>query len=254
MGAVLTGDEWEEEQFYENGNAEIQRLIDEIEDLFPELPRQSALDFGCGLGRLTFNLAKHFDQVTGVDISEKMLELAKANPRAPANVSLLLNTKSDLSQLEDNQFDLSLSLIVLQHMPRKYMKAYLAELIRITKPGGIIVFQVPTLASHRYWVDKPLRSDSPSIGKLCYRAIARLLRWIPRKLKHTYLSSNLRYYHHYLKLKLTGVPVMEMNSWNKTSLEQFLDRHGTSITHLRKDPEVHAGLESFTFYTQKSTS
>ena len=150
MGAVLTGDEWEEEQFYENGNAEIQRLIDEIEALFPEFPRQSALGFGCGLGRLTFNLAKHFDQVTGVGISEKMLELAKANPRAPANVSLLLNTKSDQTQIEDNQFDLSLSLIVLQHMPRKYMKAYLAELIRITKPGGIIVFQVPTLASHRY--------------------------------------------------------------------------------------------------------
>ena len=40
--------------------------------------RRSALDFGCGIGRLSQALAEHFDQVYGVDISPKMIELARA--------------------------------------------------------------------------------------------------------------------------------------------------------------------------------
>ena len=253
MGAVLTGEEndWDEDAFYETGRVEIQKIINEIDEIAPELPRESALDFGCGLGRLTFSLAKHFNCVTGVDISEKMLEQAKANRNLPSNLSFILNTRSDLRQLENDQFDLSLSLIVLQHIPRKYMEAYLSEFIRITRPGGIIVFQIPHRTAHRFWKDKPLRSDSPSLGTLCYRASARFLRWFPRKLEHAFFTSDLWFRYRYAHFKRSGNPVMEMNSWKRTSLEKFLEKHGASIVRCRRDPEIHAGLESHVYLVQK---
>ena len=160
MGAVLTGGDWEEDAFYETGRVEIQTIVEQIDKIAPNLPRKSALDFGCGIGRLSFNLASHFDSVTGVDISAKMLEIAQSNHRKPDNLELKLNSKTNLSLLASNRFDFVLSLIVLQHMPRRYVKAYLSEFVRVAKPGGIIVFQIPsrTVAPFQSWTDKPLRS------------------------------------------------------------------------------------------------
>lgn len=217
MGAVLTGSEWEEEAFYETGRMEIQAIVDQINVIAPDLPRNAALDFGCGIGRLAFSLASHFDSVTGIDISSKMLEIAQSSHRKPDNLELKLNAKTNLSLLPSQSFDLALSLIVLQHMPRRYMKAYLSEFIRVVKPGGIIVFQIPTRTVNPFqsWSDKPLRSDSPSVGRLCYRSVARLLRWGPRKLKHAFMTSSLWPHLRYLKLKTSGQPHMEMNPWGK---------------------------------------
>jgi len=253
MGAVLTGNQWEEDAFYDTGRIEIQGIVDRVDELVPDLPRKAALDFGCGIGRLAFNLASHFDSVTGVDISEKMLEIARSSRRMPANVELRLNTRIDLSLLPDNRFDLVLSYIVLQHMPRRYMKAYLSEFIRVAKPRGIIVFQIPTrtMAPFKSWTEKPLRSDSPSLGRLCYRSSIRFLRWIPRKLKHALMTSELWHYIRYLKLRISGQPHMEMNPWDKTSLEAFIEKHGAEVIQCLKDLEVHDGLESYRYFVIK---
>lgn len=253
MGAVLTGNQWEEDAFYETGRVEIQGIVDQINEIAPELSRNAALDFGCGIGRLAFNLASHFDSVTGIDISAKMLEIARSSGRMPANVELKLNTRTDLSLLPDNRFDLVVSYIVLQHMPRRYMKAYLSEFIRVAKPGGIIVFQIPTrtVAPFKSWGEKPLRSDNPSMGRLCYRAAIRFLRWIPRKLEHALMTSELWPYIRYLKLKTSGQPHMEMNPWEKKSLDAFIERHGAEVIQCLKDLEVHDGLESYRYFVRK---
>jgi len=60
-GAILTGGDWEEDAFYETGLVEIQTIIEQIDKIAHDLPRKSALDFGCGIARLSFNLASRFD-------------------------------------------------------------------------------------------------------------------------------------------------------------------------------------------------
>ena len=77
-------------------------------------------------------------------MAAKMLEIAQSNHRKSNNVELKLNSKTNLSLLASELFDFVLSLIVLQHMPWRYVKAYLSKLVRAAKPGGIIVFQIPT--------------------------------------------------------------------------------------------------------------
>src|ERR1700730_2677152 len=69
---------WDLDKFFETGNDEISGLTSEAERL--GLPKQHdwALDFGCGVGRLTRALAPLFQNVVGIDISESMLRRAVA--------------------------------------------------------------------------------------------------------------------------------------------------------------------------------
>ncbi len=50
-------------------------------------PNKLALDVGCGTGQSTRPLAKYFDQVLGLDVSESQLDVAKSVEGTPSNVS-----------------------------------------------------------------------------------------------------------------------------------------------------------------------
>ena len=96
------------------------------------------------MGRLTQGLSRHFEHVIGVDISAKMIEMAKGFNRHPDKVDYVHNPGADLRLFDDDAFDLVFSLITLQHMNRRHACRYLAEFVRITKSGGYIVFQLPS--------------------------------------------------------------------------------------------------------------
>lgn len=255
MGAVLTGNEWDEASFYESGQTEVDSLMAEINGLYPELKKDSALDFGCGLGRLTFALNAHFGHVTGVDISSKMLERATANPRYSNGVEFVLNETESLSKIPSNSVDFLLSLIVLQHIPKKFIKGYLKEFLRATKPDGLIVFQIPTRKFRdekvRYWESRPLKWDSPSFGKLCYRAVTRFFRWIPRKIRELVLRNETLCRMVFFFKPWDGRPLMQMNTMKKASLERFLRRQGGRILKSKRDMAAGDKIESYTYFVKK---
>ena len=43
--------------------------------VYGERPRGRALDLGCAIGRATFELARHFEQVTGLDFSARFIRI-----------------------------------------------------------------------------------------------------------------------------------------------------------------------------------
>lgn len=138
-----TGNRWQLDEFFATGKTEIAAVLERVTALQPSLPRRRALDFGCGVGRLTQALAAHFDAVTGVDISTEMLGLARRHSRAGERVTYVHNTRPDLAGFADASFDLVCSLITLQHIPPAPARRYLAEFIRVLAPGGVAVFQLP---------------------------------------------------------------------------------------------------------------
>jgi SAM-dependent methyltransferase len=147
MYAVLTsdrhrGNRWDPEEFFEIGRAEIRRLLAYIESLGRKLDRRSALDFGCGVGRLTQALAEHFDEVVGVDIADTMVEAAVKYDRHRGRVRYIVNTTADLAVLGSDEFDLVYSNITLQHVPPLAAEAYIAEFLRVVRPGGLVIFQM----------------------------------------------------------------------------------------------------------------
>jgi SAM-dependent methyltransferase len=165
------GNKWTIEEFFETGEVEIQRIMEYLGSLGLSPERAgAALDFGCGVGRLTSALGRRFQECWGVDISPTMIRLAEQFNKDSLTCHFRLNPRDNLQIFPDERFTFVYTSLVLQHIQRKYVEGYLRELIRVLKPGGVFVFQVPE------------RERAPVIAKLrnrvgfrrrLYRALGR---------------------------------------------------------------------------------
>ena len=138
------GRKWDLPSFLETGRREISTLFYLLEDLKIAVDGRRALDFGCGVGRVTQALAEHFEQVIGVDISETMVRLAGRLNRHGDRVRYVLNQTDDLAVFPDPEFSFIYTNIVLQHIPPPPAWKYLAEFWRVLAPGGLLIFQLPS--------------------------------------------------------------------------------------------------------------
>ncbi|HEY7149565.1 MAG TPA: class I SAM-dependent methyltransferase [Gaiellaceae bacterium] len=136
------GGGWELAEFFDTGEAEISEMLKVADDLGEPVRRERALDFGCGVGRLSRPLAERFRECVGIDISEGMVKLARELNDDRPSCRFLVNAAPDLGQLETESFDLVYSALVLQHMPSVEMvESYVSEFLRVLRPGGLAVFQ-----------------------------------------------------------------------------------------------------------------
>ncbi|QOJ14197.1 MAG: class I SAM-dependent methyltransferase [Planctomycetia bacterium] len=148
LWAILTapgtrGNRWDPAAFFQTGQREITELLRTLDELGLPPPRGAALDFGCGVGRLSQALAGHFERVVGVDIAASMIDRARAANRYGTRVRYVQNERDDLACLPDSEFGLIYSNIVLQHMEPRFARAYIGEFLRVLSPAGVICFQLP---------------------------------------------------------------------------------------------------------------
>lgn len=110
-----------------------------------------ALDFGCGTGRSTRFLTALGFTTTGVDISEGMLERARA---ADAAGDYRLVPDGSLAGLADAEFGAALAAFTFDNIPTRETKvALLRELRRVLAPGGCLVMVVSTADIYTHeWV------------------------------------------------------------------------------------------------------
>jgi len=143
---------WDREEFFAHGDREITDAMNKLDWLGVRPGFERALDFGCGIGRLSVALVHHFVRVDGVDISAEMIDRAMtiwspkswgANPGTTRRNHYHHNTQPDLKLFEDGTFDFVYSMIVLQHMPPEFQQGYVREFFRVLKPGGVAMFQIP---------------------------------------------------------------------------------------------------------------
>ncbi len=95
----------------------------------------TALDFGCGTGLLTFELADTVTSVTGADTSQAMLDvlMSKAYARKQTNVHALALT---MERSWPATYDLVVSSMALHHVEKT--AALIADLFRALKPSGTL--------------------------------------------------------------------------------------------------------------------
>lgn len=177
MAPDKAGNQWKIDEFYQTGVREVDESLGKLAQHLPGLPRGRALDFGCGAGRLTQALGRHYGQVIGVDVAAGMVELATRHNAAP-HVSFVHNPRSDLRRFESDQFDLVFSLITLQHVPPELIEVYVREFVRIVRPGGALYFQIPTSAPVAALEVKQWSLYPPTMWK-------RLKRWTARWFRRT---------------------------------------------------------------------
>jgi SAM-dependent methyltransferase len=149
LWAILSDDSrraagWDLFEFLATGEREIEELLRRAGSFGLPLRRDRALDFGCGVGRLTRALSPAFGEVVGVDISGSMIGHARRINADLENCRFVHNVRPDLATLDDATFDLVYANLVLQHMPgRDAAERYVRELVRVVRPGALLVFQVP---------------------------------------------------------------------------------------------------------------
>ena len=102
-------------------------------------PPLRALDLGCGDGTTALPLACLGAEVTGIDIARNLVEAGNKRA-AEAGLNRLKFLEGDACNLEgvdDNEFDLSLSVFGAMFAPKPFDVT--REMVRVTKPGGRIV-------------------------------------------------------------------------------------------------------------------
>lgn len=101
------------EELYLSGEHDVQKFMSTFRRYFGHVFNPcSALDYGCGVGRLTIPMARKIDTVVGVDISTGILRLA-----ADAAKEQGLSNAQFLKELPDCKFEWINSCIVFQHIP-----------------------------------------------------------------------------------------------------------------------------------------
>lgn len=97
------------------------------------------LDLGCGDGTTALPAAEMGANVLGVDIASNLVEAgnARAQSLGMTNVRFQEGDATDLHELEDDRFDLVISIFGAMFAPRPIDVA--KEMVRVTRPGGRIV-------------------------------------------------------------------------------------------------------------------
>lgn len=124
--------------FFETGEADIAALLEAVAAaLGREIALTSALDFGCGVGRLTLPLARRATRVVACDVAPTMLTHARENAEKAGLHNVTFIESHELVSLEADQFDFIGSLLVLQHIPVSAGYEIIRTLLRLLAPSGI---------------------------------------------------------------------------------------------------------------------
>ncbi|MDP2693636.1 MAG: methyltransferase domain-containing protein, partial [Gallionella sp.] len=122
-----------------NTPAELMALIKQVVE--PPMEKWSVLDLGCGTGLMGEEIAPHALQLTGVDLSEKMLSKARAR-----NVYHRLVHSDLLPMMRDEEassYDVMVAADVFIYLGM--LDEVVSEARRLLRPGGFFMFSVEAL-------------------------------------------------------------------------------------------------------------
>lgn len=141
---------WDQAEFFQTGVVEIEGVVRTAERFSP-ISFGTAVDFGCGVGRISQALAPHFERVVGIDVAESMIQLAGRFNQFPGRCQYLHNVTADLAVLGDGSVDLVYSNITLQHMIPSLAESYIREFFRVARSGAHVIFQLPSRPRSIAW-------------------------------------------------------------------------------------------------------
>ena len=137
---VAGGDD--KRSFYQSGRQSVEDISFVLASIGREMSSyENILDFGCGCGRIMMWLEKLSASSTlhGCDIDKRAIEYSQgAYPYA----SFKVNQPLPPLDYPDGYFDLVYNHSVFTHIDEEYQDAWLAELRRVTKPGGHLVLSI----------------------------------------------------------------------------------------------------------------
>lgn len=199
----MINNKWDVNKFYSSGRGQLRWLLNEFGEYLNK-PFKKTLDFGCGPGRMTFQLVKISKQVIGIDISEPMITLARKSQKFTEKTQFFVNKEPNLNIIKSNSIDLVYSFITLQHNPPNIIYQYLNEFVRISNnKSGQILFN--------------LVSNPPWSYKIAYNVLGQKILNRIRKLKYSKKSA------------------MEMHWINEKEIIKFFNENNFKLLKLTRE-------------------
>ena len=126
-------------------------LTPRVLDWMGEIEGKEVLDAGCGEGFLCRLMAERGARVTGIDYSEKLLDIARERTPPDLKIEYRHLNLEKLAPVPEASFDLIVSLLTLQDVPD--YQAMLGELQRVLLPEGrcFLAFTHPCFTSDGVW-------------------------------------------------------------------------------------------------------
>lgn len=117
-------------EFDESGRIQAQELSAFV------APEGRVLDLGCGMGRVLKHMAGYCREAVGLDVSNRMLSLARKRTAGIDNVKLVRGEGAELSTLENDSFDFCYAIQMFHQIEREDTIKYLVEIERVLKTDG----------------------------------------------------------------------------------------------------------------------
>jgi SAM-dependent methyltransferase len=181
--------------FFESGEQAVNFALDRSQAAFGVFKTGRALEFGCGVGRLTIPLARRFHEVVAIDASQHMLAEATANCREAGLHNVRFALSDDQLSAVSGKFDLVFCLNTLQHIRAARGCNIIEHMLTKLADGGLIQIDIPI--------------DHPTPG------------WL----------RNASYQRHRLLHRIRGGnPPMQMNVYQLPKLIRRFHEHGMDLT------------------------
>jgi phosphatidylethanolamine/phosphatidyl-N-methylethanolamine N-methyltransferase len=133
--------------------------------LVNQLPGREVLEVGVGTG-LALPYYNADRRITGIDLSAEMLAVAarRVAETRLRNVAALQEMDAEATDFPDASFDTAVAMFVASVVP--HPKQLLAEMRRVVRPGGNILFVTHIAADKgpRWWVERTLAPASRALG------------------------------------------------------------------------------------------
>ncbi len=106
---------------------------------------KTVIDIACGTGAQLFEIAGKADKVTGVDLSESMIDFAikTAKNRNISNADFRVCDATDLSVFQNNTFDFAILSLALHQFSSDLHQPILSEMKRVAKTIILLDYAVP---------------------------------------------------------------------------------------------------------------
>ena len=214
-------------EFFATGQKLISETFEVLESIRPGFAPRSALDFGCGVGRLLIPLAERIESVSGVDISEKMLELSRENLSARGlKAEHLANSVDALPS--KRTYDLVQSFIVLQHIPAHQGIRIFDKLLERVSDRGMAVLHLTYSATEgwkqTFWTHLKAKTNGLALNN-------RVLTWLFKTVRGR-----------------APLPPMLMENYPLNRVFSLLHDNGFNNIHLR--PSFH-GVYGLVIFAQR---
>ena len=120
---------------------------------------QTCLEMGCGTGFFSRLVAFTGANIIAVDISEELLEEARAKTEAE-NITYEIADAHNL-KYEDNSIDFVYGSSILHHLE---FGPAMSEILRVLKPGGKMVFAEPNMVNPQIWAERNIEYVRKKVG------------------------------------------------------------------------------------------